>query len=227
MCEWIGSDVNLKRVSGVDRWQPRVFPRAVVLVILAVLTVAASEAAPTAGALAGLAAMDRVRIVDPPRDVGDFELIDQDGNARRLSDFRGRPLLIFFGFTHCPDVCPTTLAGLRAMLRDKAVELRDTRVVLISVDGERDRPDVLKAFLAQFSKDFIGLTGDPATLRQVAARFPAVFFKEAPDVAGNYTVAHSAQVFLVDRWGRLRAEFMNAPPESVAVVTALVAGEVP
>jgi protein SCO1/2 len=90
-------------------------------------------------------------------------------------------------------------------------------VVLVSVDGERDTPEVMKQYLAAFPESFIGLTGDPKSVRKIAAEFKAVFFKGLPyDNAGNYQVEHTSLIYLVDPEGRLRASFLDAPVESMA-----------
>jgi protein SCO1/2 len=176
---------------------------------------------------ASIPQLERVRVVEPPREVGDFELIDRKGEAFRFSSLRGRPVLVAFGFASCPDVCPTVMSRLLLLSKLHAAELRDTAIVLISVDGERDSPQRLDDFLSIFSAEFIGLTGMPDVVRPVADRFPAVFFKESPDAAGNYNVAHSAQVYLLDRRGRVRAELLNAPIETMAEVVGIVAAESP
>ena len=103
--------------------------------------------------------------------------------------------------------------------------LRAVRVVLISVDGERDTPAVMKQYLASFSPAFIGLTGNPRVVTDIAARFSAVAFKEQPDKTGNYQFFHSSQVFLVDKAGRLRASFSDASLENMVTVTRLVLDE--
>ena len=148
----------------------------------------------------------------PPKPIADFELVDQDGKPFRFSQLRNRPVLVFFGFTHCPDVCPATLAQLRALDGTADQKIRDVAVVMISVDGDRDHPATMKAYLAQMSPQFIGLTGDPRAVRGIAAQFPAVFFKGLPDRhGGEYFVEHTSQVYLIDRHGRLCAAFSDAP----------------
>ncbi len=102
---------------------------------------------------------------------------------------------------------------------------RAARVVMISVDGERDTPAVMKKYLASFSPDFIGLTGNPRAVANIAARFTAVAFKDQPDAMGNYGYFHSSQVFLVDKAGRLRASFSDASVADMATVTRLVLDE--
>ena len=114
---------------------------------------------------------------------------------------------------------------LRALQVAQGGELRAARIVMISVDGERDTPAALQAFLATFSPDFIGLTGDPRMATKIAARFSAVFFKEPAGKDGNYKVGHSGQIFVVDKQGRLRASFADASIDDMAQVVALLVQE--
>jgi protein SCO1/2 len=167
-----------------------------------------------------LPALERVTVIPAPnKAIGDFQLTDQNGRSRSLVSLRGEPTLIFFGFTHCPDVCPTALAKLKLLHGSSEGALRAARVVLISVDGERDTPAVVKKYLATFSPDFIGLTGDPRAVANIAARFSAVAFKEQPDKYGNYGYFHSNQIFVLDRKGRLRASFFDASLANMAIIT--------
>lgn len=160
-----------------------------------------------------------------PRPITDFVLTDEQGHERRFSSLRGQPVLVLFGFTHCPDVCPPTLLRLRALHETQDGKLRAARIVMISVDGERDTPAVMKQFLASFSPAFIGLTGNPRAVADIAARFSAVAFKEQPDKKGNYQFFHSSQVYLVDQAGRLRASFTDASVENMGTLTYLVLNE--
>jgi protein SCO1/2 len=171
-------------------------------------------------------ALDRVQLADPPRKLADFELTDQNGKQLKLSDLRGEPVLVFFGFAHCPDVCPSTLRVLKSAHAAQDRALRRVRIVMISVDGERDTPAAMKAFLAPISKDFIGLTGDPKKVLDIARQFSAIFFKGPPtNAAGDYLMQHTSQVYLIDRAGRLRATFFDAPVETLVQVTRAVADE--
>jgi protein SCO1/2 len=172
-----------------------------------------------------LPALERVYVNPAPVPIANFTLTDQNGKPREFSSLRGKPALLFFGFTHCPNVCPDTLARLKALHLAREGALKSARVVLISVDGERDTPATLKAYLAPVSPDFIGLTGDPKTTAKIAAGFAAVFFKEPPGKDGNYNVMHSSQVFVVDKAGRLRASFVNASIEDMATITSLLIQE--
>ncbi len=187
------------------------------LAMLALLVPIASWAAPA-----------RVLEASPPKAITDFELTNQDGQPFRLSQLRGSPVLVFFGFSHCPDVCPLTLGQLQAVVSSRDSAVNQARVVMISVDGDRDTPAALKRYLASVSPDFIGLTGPPRRVRDIAAQFSAVFFKGTPaDADGNYQVEHTAQVYLLDKQGRLHSTFFNAPADVIAAATRQVATENP
>ena len=167
---------------------------------------------------AGLPEADRVRVLQTPRDIPDATFTNQDGDIFRLAELRGRNVLVFFGFTNCPDVCPMALGKLRELEREGGEIVDETAFVMISVDGERDTPDVLRQYLGGFSPKFIGLTGSEENARNVAEYFSAAFYK----VTGGgdaYRVSHSPQVFVVDSRGQLRAEFYNA---SVAAMQSVL-----
>lgn len=181
--------------------------------------------AATAAAPAALPALERVYVNPAPALIEDFTLTDHTGQRRRFSSLRGEPVLVFFGFTHCPSVCPDAMARLKVLHQANGGALERARIVLISVDGERDTPASLAKFLGPLSRDFVGLTGDPAATAKIAAQFSAVFFKEPPAKDGSYNVMHSAQIFAVDRQGRLRASFVNASLEDMATITALLIEE--
>ncbi len=134
-----------------------------------------------------------------PRQIADFRLTDESGNAFSAAQLRGRPTLVFFGFTHCPDVCPTTLVKLAQV--KKAAALPGLQVLLISIDPRRDTPALLKQYVHAFDPQFIGLTGDPGTVTRLTGEFGiAVARVELP--GGDYTMDHSAAVFLLDGHGR-------------------------
>jgi protein SCO1/2 len=133
------------------------------------------------------------------RQVDDFQLLDEAGRPFSLARLLGHPTLVYFGFTHCPDVCPTTLAKLAKVRNTAAVP--GLRVVLVTVDPQRDTPPVLSQYVHAFDADFIGLTGDPAEVRRLAADFSVAFNRvELP--GGDYTMDHSAAVFLLDDHAR-------------------------
>ena len=149
-------------------------------------------------------------LFDTPRDVGDFSLTDHRGLSFTRDDLRGRWTLIFFGFTHCPDICPTTmaeLAELKSQLAD--TEASDARVVMVSVDPARDTPDRLAQYVPYFHPDFIGVTGEFADILSVAQRLNAPFRKVSePD--GGYQMEHSANVRLMNPRGDYHG-FFRAP----------------
>jgi len=149
------------------------------------------------------------------RAVADFHLLDATGRPFTRADLTGAPALVFFGFTHCPDVCPTTLLKLARIRREAA--LPDLRVLFVSVDPERDTPPVIGMYVHAFDPTFAGLTGDVATIRRVATNFGvAVNRVELP--GGDYTMDHSAVVFLLDRQARIAAIF--TPPFEVPAFVA-------
>ena len=173
-----------------------------------------------------LAADGRVTVAESAIPLGDFELTDQNGKAIQFSSLRGKPVLVFFGFTHCPSICPAAMNELR-FLSESLLKNEDPvpQVVMISVDGERDTPAVMRAYLEPLSKDFIGLTGDPRLVRDIAARFSAVFFKGIPgDDSGNYPVQHTSMIYLVDAGGTLRASFLAALLDQMSEEIKKVAG---
>jgi protein SCO1/2 len=183
---------------------------------------------PAVSATTALPTYDRVRILAEARPIQDAELTDQDGRPFRLSKLHGQVTLVFFGFTNCPDVCPLAMQRLSQLEKSGGSELAKVAYVMISVDGDRDSPKVLKNYLARFSPRFIGLTGEPGSVKPIAKEFSAAFFKgSALGEDGNYTVTHSPQIFLLDSAGRLRAEFYNASVEAMRGVTMALLEQVP
>jgi protein SCO1/2 len=171
-------------------------------------------------ARAQLPTFDRVLSVQSAGPIDDVELIDHDGRPFRLSALRGKVAFVLFGFTHCPDVCPVAMERLRELHESGAVANGNVAYVMISVDGERDTPAAMKAFVAKFSQDFIGLTAEPSRVTSVANQFSARFFKGGHNGHGSgYDVAHSAQLFVLDPAGRLRAEVYGASLEAMAGLT--------
>src|SRR5690348_11412935 len=156
------------------------------------------------------------------RTVQDFSLTDERGRAFTRADLAGSPTLVFFGFTHCPDVCPTTLLKL-AQLRRRAT-VAGLRVLFVSVDPQRDTPTVLGSYVHAFDPQFQGLTGDPRTIARLAATFGvAVNRVELP--GGDYTMDHSAVVFVLDASAHIVAIF--TPPFDVAALSADLARAAP
>ena len=168
---------------------------------------------------------ERTLLATPPKALNDFELTSHTGKPARLSKLKGAPVLVFFGFTHCPQVCPAALTELRQLESKHKAELGPTRIVIVSVDGERDTPEAMQTWLKPLSPNFIGLTGAPAQVHTIAEGFSATFYKTAGPKPGEYSVEHNSQVFLLDAQGRLRATFFNAPVATMAEVTQSVAKE--
>lgn len=132
---------------------------------------------------------------------GPFRLIDQNGVKRSSTDFRGRFMLIYFGYSYCPDVCPTTLS-LMADALDKLGPQGDAIVpIFITIDPERDSPAKLKPYLASFGPRFVGLTSDLATIKKVAALY-RVYLKKEPLAGGNYAMDHSSVIYLMGPDGK-------------------------
>jgi protein SCO1/2 len=137
---------------------------------------------------------------------GPFQLVDQDGKTVTDRDLNGHPSLVFFGFTHCPDVCPTTLFEMSEVLRVLGPEADRINVLFVSVDPERDTPDKLKDYLSSFDPHLRGLTGSPEA---VAAMIKAyrVYARKVPQENGGYTMDHYAGIYLMDKNGRFVAPF--------------------
>lgn len=147
---------------------------------------------------------------------GQFTLTDQNGIRRSDSDFRGKYMLVFFGYTFCPDICPTTLAVMAAAL-DMMGPTADRIVpILISVDPERDTPDALKTYLSAFGPRFVGLTGSEEEIA-AAARAYRVYVQAHKNQRENYTVDHSGVIYLMDPLGRFVANYsLSASPDKLA-----------
>ena len=137
---------------------------------------------------------------------GPFQLIDQNGRAVSDRDFKGKPFLVFFGFTHCPDICPTTLFEMSEVLHRLGPDAERTAALFISVDPERDTPEMLKDYIASFHPRIFGLTGTPAEIAAVEKAY-RVYAKKVPLKDGDYTMDHTAVVYLMDKEGRFVAPF--------------------
>ncbi|MFU4581429.1 SCO family protein [Pseudomonas aeruginosa] len=143
----------------------------------------------------------------------EFNLTDEHGRQVSAQDYLGKPTLLFFGFTHCPDVCPTTLAYLAAVSKQLDAAARaDLQVLFVSVDPARDDPQTLRQFTDAFGPQFIGLTGDEAALDTLTHRYYSLYEYGAKDAAGNYDVMHSSAVYAFNRQGEARFLFHGGDP---------------
>ena len=133
-----------------------------------------------------------------------FHLLDHNGQLRTLYDFRGKVVVVFFGFTHCPDVCPTTLAELARAVKKLGPDGERVQVLMVTVDPERDQPEVLKQYVTALDPHFIGLTGDLDAIARTAREFK-VFYQKSPGATPQaYSVDHSSGSYVFDPQGRLR-----------------------
>ena len=139
----------------------------------------------------------------------DFELRDPQGNTRRLADFRGKAVVVFFGYTQCPDVCPTTLAALAEAMKDLGPDADRVQVLFITVDPERDTPALLAQYVPAFDRRFLGLYGDAEATARTAKEFKIIYQKVPGSSAGTYTMDHSAGTYVFDPQGRLRLYVAN------------------
>ncbi len=146
-------------------------------------------------------------LIEPPLPAEDFSLKDQYGRPFRLSDHRGEVVLIFFGYTYCPDVCPVTLADFRQIKAQLGAGAEKVKFVFITVDPERDTPERIAEHLANFDSTFVGLTGDPADLQAVWDAYGVYAEKAAAGSASSYLVDHTARVYVVDVGGNLRLTY--------------------
>ncbi len=135
---------------------------------------------------------------------GEFTLIDQKGEQRRWSDFRGKATAVFFGFTHCPDICPATLWELSERLKELGPDGDRLNVVFVSVDPQRDKPAVLQSYLQSFDPRIVALTGAEEEIDAAVRTFRG-YRKKVPLEDGNYTMDHSALVWLFDAGGQFRS----------------------
>jgi len=157
-----------------------------------------------------------------PRPLLDFQFSDHDGNSFGPEQLKGQWSLLFFGYTSCPDICPTTMMLLAGVLETMRRDSREApRVLLVSVDPERDDGTRLAGYVAHFGEGFVGLRGPTGQLQSFARQAGAMYERGASDAQGNYAVAHTSSVFVVDPRGRLYAVF--SPPHQVAAMSAQLA----
>jgi protein SCO1/2 len=164
-----------------------------------------------------VAGRNPVSVVMPSAAIGGpFRLVDHDGKTVTDQDFKGKPFLVFFGFTHCPDLCPTALFEMSEVLRRLGPDADKVRALFITVDPERDTPAVLKDYLSSFEPQIRGLTGEADAIA-AALKSYRVYARKVPLDRGGYTMDHSIFVYLMDKDGRFVGTFnLKRPPEQAA-----------
>ena len=156
------------------------------------------------------------KLAQPALIGGPFQLSDQNGKAVTDKDLKGKPTLIFFGYTHCPDVCPTSLFEISEVLRAMGKDADKVNAVFISVDPERDTPATMKDYLSSFDPHLEGLSGDPAETAKVITSY-RVYAKKVPMKDGDYTMDHTALIYLMDRDAHFVSPFnLKRTPEEAA-----------
>lgn len=147
----------------------------------------------------------------------DFRLLDHQGKARTLADFKGKAVLLFFGYTHCPDVCLTTLSELAMVQKKLGGDAARVQVLFVTLDPARDTPEKLASFVTYFDKDFLALYGDEAAVAKTAAEFRVHYGKHDSGSAAGYFLDHGAGVYGFDTQGRLRF-LINYGTDPAAIV---------
>lgn len=134
----------------------------------------------------------------------DFRLTDHAGQARSLADFKGKAVVLFFGYVNCPDVCPTTMAKLAAALNTLGADANRVQVLLVTLDPKRDTPEILRQYVPAFHPAFLGLYGDEQATDIIAKEFKVFYQRQKPGANGFYTVDHGGGIFVFDSQGRIR-----------------------
>jgi len=148
---------------------------------------------------------------------GELRLTDHNGKPRTLADFGGKVVLVNFGYTQCPDVCPTTLADLASAMKKLGPDASQVQVLFVTVDPKRDKPELLREYLPAFDKSFLGLYGDADATKKVEKDFKIYAAERPGKTPDTYTVDHAAQTFVFDRQGKLRLVMgYGMAPEAIA-----------
>jgi len=195
------------------------FRRAVVATLAAVFSLAACEREGAKGLAAAFSVRDGFKNTDiTGLDYGkDFSLPDYNGKLRTLADFKGKAVVIFFGYTQCPDVCPTTMAEMATVMQQLGPLADRVQVLFVTLDPERDTPELLAKYVPSFDPRFLGLVGDKAATEKVAKEFKVFYQKVPGKQPGSYTVDHTAGSYVFDAQGRIRLFLRHGQgPESIA-----------
>jgi protein SCO1/2 len=188
--------------------------RVMLLVLLSCVTLSASAAKP-----------EPLKVYDQWG--GDFTLTDHNGIPLSLTDFRGKVVLLSFGYTHCPDICPTTMLTMQRLVKLLGNDAEKVQVLFITLDPERDTAERLSGYMEYFNPGFIALTGSLEEIGKVAKQYGTRFEKEPLDEKGEYSIAHTGVIYLIDQQGRIRVFFkvIAGPTEILPDVKRLLAGE--
>ncbi|MFN8631278.1 MAG: SCO family protein [Chloroflexota bacterium] len=202
--------------------------RAVLLLLLPAILLAACGASTPAftaipgGALTPPPMGERDTVYNPARPAPELKLTDQDGKPFDLASLRGTIVLVYFGYTHCPDICPTTLVDLRTAVQQFG---KPVKVVFVTVDPARDTAPAIKTYLDAYKAGFIGLTGTDAQIAAAAKAWGVGYRAEPADSLGNYPMTHTTESYLVDASGQLRNHiFFGAPSDLVVKLLTTAAG---
>lgn len=157
----------------------------------------------------------------------DFSLTDHKGQVRRLADFRGKAVVLFFGYTQCPDVCPTTLVTMRDAMALLGEDAQRVQVLFVTLDPARDTPQLLAQYLPSFHQSFLGLLGDDNAIAALAKDFKVFYVKQPGSTPGSYSIDHSTSSYAYDPQGRLRLLLRHgeAPANIAADLKLLLAGK--
>lgn len=156
-----------------------------------------------------------------------FRLTDMNGRVRTAADWHGKVLLLFFGYTHCPEVCPTTLYALSQVMKRLGPSASDVRVLFVTLDPQRDTAGVLRGFVPYFDPHFLGAYADPAMIKNLANTYGVYVRRHETSVPGDYTLDHSAVVYAFDRQGRLRLKmpYGETPAQMASDVRQMLASD--
>jgi len=157
----------------------------------------------------------------------DFSLSDPSGQTRHLADYRGKAVVVFFGYTQCPDVCPTTLSGMAETMKLLGEDAKRVQVLFVTLDPERDTRELLAAYVPQFHPSFVGLSADLPTTVATAREFKVFFQKQPGSTPQTYTIDHTATSYAYDPQGRLRllVKYTESPQNLAADLRLLLAGK--
>ena len=197
-------------------YERRCWPHALSGLVIALLLVGCTPAPATLEDSAASFVPSAGTSIEPPVVLSDFSLPSSQGAQTRLSDLRGKVVLIYFGYTFCPDICPTTLGDLKRVRAELGAQADQMAVLLVSVDPERDTPEVLSRYVAAFGEGFIGMSGDEATLRRIGKDYGLYYQRqEFTGSSAGYLVDHSSATYLVDPNGQLRMVYSYGTPAEV------------